>query len=89
MSRRKPVDRAGRPAGGRGPVRSYLHRFFTSWVAEDPDPGYSKLDECDGLGQVPDPVCQPRVPVPESVEVAQHVPGTDRTRSSVGGRAGL
>ena len=89
MSRPEPVDRAGRPADRRGPVRAYLHRFFTCWVAEDPDPGYSKLDECDGLGEVPDPVCQPRFAVPESAEVAEHVPGAERTRSSVGGRAGL
>lgn len=89
MSRRESADRAGRPAPRRGPVRAYLHRFFTSWVAEDPEPTYSTLDRSDGLGQVPDPVCEPRVPVPESVEVAEHVPGADRTRSSVGGRAGL
>jgi len=81
MSRRESVDRTGRPAPRRGPVRAYLHRFFTSWVAEDPDPTYSTL--------VPDPVCEPRVAVPESAEVAEHVPGADRTRSSVGGRAGL
>ena len=89
MSRREPVDRVSEPADRRGPVRAYLHRFFTSWVAEDPDPCYSSLDESDGLGQVPDPVCQPRVAVPESVEVADHVPGADRTRSTVGGRVGL
>jgi hypothetical protein len=83
------VDRTGRPDARRGPVRAYLHRFFTSWVAEDPDPTYSTLDRSDGLGQVPDPVCEPRVAVPESAEVAEHVPGADRTRSSVGGRAGL
>jgi hypothetical protein len=70
-------------------VRAYLHRFFTSWVAEDPEPTYSHLDRCDGIGQVPDPVTEPAVQVPESVEVAQHVPGGDRTRSTVGGRAGL
>ena len=84
MSRRES-DRTGR----RGPVRAYLHRFFTSWVAEDPEPTYSTLDRSDGLGQVPDPVCEPRVAVPESVEVAEHDQGADRTRSSVGGRAGL
>lgn len=28
----------------------YLRRFLTSWVAEDPDPVYSRLDSCDGLG---------------------------------------
>ena len=89
MSRREPVVRAGRPADGPGPVRSYLRRFFTCWVAEDPDPCYSTMDRCDGLGEVPDPVCEPRVVVPESAEVAEHVPGTDWTRSSVGGRAGL
>jgi len=89
MSRREPVDRVSSPTDRRGPVRAYLHRFFTSWVAEDPDPCYSSLDDCDGLGQVPDPICQPRVVVPESVEVAEHVPGADRTRSAVGGRSGL
>ena len=91
MSRREPEDRASRPTAPRGPVRAYLHRFFTSWVAEDPDPTYSRLDIADGIGQVPDPVSQPAVPVPESVEVAEHVPGGDRThnRSTVGGRAGL
>ena len=89
MSRREPVDRPDGPAGRRGPVRSYLHRFFTCWVSEDPDPGYSRLDRCDGLGEVPDPVCGPRVFVPESAEVAEHLPATERTRSAVGGRAGL
>lgn len=89
MSRREPEDRASRPTAPRGPVRAYLHRFFTSWVAEDPEPTYSRLDRCDGIGQVPDPVSEPAVQVPESVEVAGHVPGADRTRSSVGGRAGL
>ena len=89
MSRREPVERVSSPNHRRGPVRSYLHRFFTSWVAEDPDPCYSSLDESDGLGQVPDPVCQPRVVVPESVEVAEHVQSPDRTRNTVGGRAGL
>ncbi len=84
MSRREPVDQACR-----GPVRAYLHRFFTCWVAEDPDPGYSGLDRCDGLGEVPDPVCEPRIFVPESAEVAEYVPGGERSRSSVGGRAGL
>jgi hypothetical protein len=88
MSRREPVDQAGRPAG-RGPVRAYLRRFFTSWVAEDPDPGYSVMDRRDGLGEVPDPVCEPKVQVPESVEVAEHVAGADRTGRTVGGRAGL
>ncbi|GAA3709912.1 hypothetical protein GCM10022204_30280 [Microlunatus aurantiacus] len=91
MSRPEPEGRASRPISPRGPVRAYLHRFFTSWVAEDPDPTYSRLDRCDGIGQVPDPVTEPAVAVPESVEVAEHVPGGERTpsRSAVGGRAGL
>lgn len=88
MSRREPEDRASRPTAPRGPVRAYLHRFFTSWVAEDPEPTYSRLDRCDGIGQVPDPVTEPLVQVPESVEVAEHVLGDDRTRSAVAGRAG-
>lgn len=29
----------------------YLRRFLTLWVAEDPDPVYSWLDSCDGLGE--------------------------------------
>jgi hypothetical protein len=48
-----------KPRRARRPVRDYLKRFFTSWVKEDPDVGYSKLDEADGLGQVPDPVVKP------------------------------
>ena len=76
-------------------VRAYLRRFFTSWVAEDPSPEYSKLDRADGLGLVPDPVCTPRVPVPESAEVAAHTwdgaaaQSRAGDRSMVGGRAGL
>ncbi len=91
MPRREPEARASRPTAPRGPVRAYLHRFFTSWVAEDPAPTYSALDRADGIGQVPDPVSEPVVAVPESVEVARHVPGEDRSRSrsAVGGRAGL
>ena len=89
MSRHEPGGRTSRPTAPRGPVRAYLHRFFTSWVAEDPEPTYSRLDRCDGIGQVPDPVTEPVVQVPESVEVSQHVPGGERTRSTVGGRAGL
>lgn len=45
-----------KPLRAARPVRDYLKRFFTSWVKEDPDPGYSTLDEHDGLGAVPDPV---------------------------------
>lgn len=67
-----------------GPVRAYLRRFFTSWVAEDPEPTYSSLDLEDGLGQPRDPVCRPRTPVPESPEVAGHA----RPVVRVGGRAG-
>jgi len=89
MSRREPVDRASGPIEHRGPVRAYLRRFFTSWVAEDPDPGYSVMDRRDGLGEIPDPVCEPKVQVPESVEVAEHVAGADRSGRTVGGRAGL
>ena len=43
----------GAPSRRRGPLHAYLHRFFTCWVAEDPDPAYSALDRSDGLGQVP------------------------------------
>ena len=28
---------------------SYLRRFFTQWVAVDPNPTYSTLDHKDGL----------------------------------------
>ena len=75
-------------------VRAYLRRFFTSWVAEDPAPEYSKLDRADGLGMVPDPVCTPRAPLPESAEVvAQHrvdegAPEPADTRSLAMGRVG-
>jgi len=31
-------------------TRTYLERFFTSWVTDDPEPTYSELDRCDGLG---------------------------------------
>lgn len=30
-------------------VRAYVRRFFTSWVAEDPEPTYSTLDRADKL----------------------------------------
>lgn len=86
MSRREPADRADGPDQHRGRVRSYLRRFFTSWVAEDPDPTYSSLDRSDGLGQVPDPVCQPKVQLPESSEVTEHVWSADRTQSTAVGR---
>lgn len=34
-----------------GSLAAYLRRFFTSWVAADPDPQYSGLDRADGLGR--------------------------------------
>jgi hypothetical protein len=83
MSRRESESRTGGPEERPGRLRAYLSRFFTSWVAEDPDPTYSSLDRSDGLGQVPDPVCEPRVQLPESPEVAQHVRSDDRTDASV------
>jgi hypothetical protein len=86
MSSSGPTDRASGPDGRRRRLRAYLRRFFTSWIAEDPDPTYSTLDRGDGLGQVPDPVCQPRTQLPESAEVTEHVWSADRTRSTVGGR---
>lgn len=86
MSRHEPENRAGRPDPTPGRVRAYLHRFFTSWVADDPEPTYSTLDRADGLGQVPDPVCESRVEVPESVEVVEQVAGGDRTHQVVGDR---
>lgn len=78
MPRREPVHRDER-AARTARVRAYLRRFFTSWVAEDPDPTYSALDRSDGLGQVPDPICQPRTPVAESAEVSAHASGEDKT----------
>ena len=78
-------------------VRAYLRRFFTSWVAEDPEPEYSKLDRADGLDLVPDPVCTPRLRVPESPEVAAQGYGDEdddiaasagSARIMAGGRAG-
>lgn len=94
MSDRVPVGENRRPNARSARVRAYLRRFFTCWVAEDPDPAYSALDRSDGLAQVPDPVCTPRVQVPESWEVAAHISSAhissaDRSRSTVGGRAGL
>lgn len=77
MSRREPGAR----------VRSYLRRFFTSWVAEDPEPGYSSLDRADGLGQRPDPVCEPVTQLPESAEVAEQVSSTEPSRKAVAGRS--
>lgn len=103
MSTRKPAHRAD-PEMPTGRVRAYLRRFFTSWVADDPDPSYSALDRSDGLGQVPDPICQPRAQLAESCEVSRHVsgggdetrsgadqtlPGADQARRAVGGRVGL
>ena len=70
MSSLETADHEAGLANGGGRVRAYLRRFFTSWVAEDPTPEYSTLDRADGLGQVPDPVCTPRVALPESAEVA-------------------
>jgi hypothetical protein len=69
MSRREPTGSSGHPSAR---VRAYLRRFVTCWVAEDPDPVYSPLDHADGLGQVPDPICEPRVQLPESAEVAAY-----------------
>jgi hypothetical protein len=88
MSRREPEDRTVGPIGRRARLRGYLRRFFTSWVAEDPEPCYSQLDRRDGLGEEPTP-CPADHPVPESEEVAEHVPGADRTKRVVGGRVGL
>jgi hypothetical protein len=85
MSRREP--RAERPEPRGGALHAYLHRFFTCWVAEDPGPAYSALDRSDGLGQDPDPVCQPVVQVPESGEVVDHVRSAERVRSAVAGRS--
>ena len=51
-SRRSPEPR-------RGGLRAYLRRFFTSWVAEDPDADILGAGPPDGLGEVPDPVCEP------------------------------
>ena len=70
MSRHEPTGQPGSPGPGR--VRAYLTRFFTCWVAEDPTPTYSSLDLADGLGQESDPICQPRVQIPESLEVSGH-----------------
>ena len=76
-------------------ARAYLRRFFTSWVAEDPRPEYSTLDRADGLGLVPDPVCTPRAPLPESAEVAAQSRHDHDVRDVVGsqqlavGRVGL
>jgi hypothetical protein len=72
MSRREPEHR----------VRSYLRRFFTSWVADDPEPGYSSLDRSDGLGQRPDPICEPRTQLPESAEVVEHTQSGEPSEQS-------
>jgi hypothetical protein len=97
MSRPESEARTGGPEERRGRFRAYLRRFFTSWVADDPDPTYSSLDRSDGLGQVPDPVSEPRVQLPESPEVAHQVRSEDRTdipvtdrssHSAVAGRSG-
>lgn len=86
MSRHEPEARAIGPKRRPGRVRAYLHRFFTSWVADDPDPTYSSLDRADGIGQVPDPVSQPRVQLPESPEVAHHASTGARRDSAPAGR---
>lgn len=91
------LETAGHEAGlanGGGRVRAYLRRFFTSWVAEDPTPAYSKLDRADGLGLVPDPVCTPRLVLPESAEVVARkrnevAPDVARAETMAAGRAGL
>jgi hypothetical protein len=80
MSRLEPTGQPGNPGAGR--VRAYLTRFFTCWVAEDPAPTYSSLDLADGLAQDPDPICQPREQIPESVEVSGYLEGR------FGGRVG-
>ena len=94
MSRREPEPPTEGPEERPGRLRAYLHRFFTSWVAEDPEPTYSKLDRSDGLGEVPDPVCEPGVELPESPEVNQQAsqaaqdsaPAGDRESGAVAGR---
>jgi hypothetical protein len=70
MSRREP--RAERPEPRGGGLRASLHRFFTSWVADDPEPDYSSFDRADGLGAEPDPMTTPRNQLPESDEVLTH-----------------
>lgn len=50
-------------------LAAYLRRFFTSWVAEDPDPQYSALDLADGIDRSPDPLTEPRVEYSPSAEV--------------------
>lgn len=69
MSRREPHSGCDGPPTRGERARAYLRRFFTSWVAEDPDPTYSPLDRADGLDQDPDPVATPRHQLPESDEV--------------------
>lgn len=75
-------------ADQRGRLRAYLTRFFTSWVAEDPNPTYSSLDLADGLGQDHDPVCQPCVQVPESAEVSQQARTPGRPDAAMAVRRG-
>lgn len=88
MSDREPepptADRPARP----GRVRAYLRRFFTSWVAEDPDPSYSSLDRADGLGCPPVPPSSlAQATDPSEVAEHQHQPLSSAGR--VRGRAGL
>jgi hypothetical protein len=76
MSRREPVDRAGSPAVSRGPVRAYLHRFFSSWIrsaspaSRSPSPSRSpstfRAPTGVGARWGDEPACKPdSVPGPE------------------------
>lgn len=80
MSRREPPPRGDGPRTRGQRARAYLRRFFTSWVADDPEPEYSSLDRSDGLDQDPDPVTTPRRQLPESAEV--HTYGTHEEQVS-------
>lgn len=83
MSRRDAESRTDGPTEHRGRLRAYLTRFFTSWVAEDPEPTYSSLDLADGLDQDPDPVTHPRVQLPESPEVSRQARTEDQPDGAV------
>lgn len=83
MSRRDAESRTDGPIEHRGRLRAYLTRFFTSWVAEDPEPTYSSLDLADGLDQDPDPVTHPRAQLPESPEVAHQTRTGDQHDDAV------
>lgn len=87
MSSLETADHEGGQANRGGRVRAYLRRFFTSWVAEDPTPEYSTLDRADGLGLVPDPVCTPRLVLPESAEVAAQSRDDEVVRDVAGARS--